>query len=172
MEHLTARQRKEDSGSGPLIWMGLALRLRLWVTGSLKSLDTQKSLMFLQWGGDESLSRSSSEKTAGGTVRVGAVGGQRWTGQRQRRGEAHRHLKSPLHTCYLIALLLTHGAGSHPIGREPTVLHPGIQSLLFGWQMFGVKSHCVQRKPLQKALALICPRYMCIMGNNRDIKSG
>eukprot|EP00064_Thunnus_orientalis_P000958 superscaffoldBa00000058_g959 len=41
--------------------------------GSLKYLDTQKGLMFLQWGSDESLSRSNSETTTGG-------GEQLWTG--------------------------------------------------------------------------------------------
>lgn len=44
--------------------------------GRLKYLDTQKGLMFLWWGGDESLSRSSSGMTTGGRAQL-------WTGEMQ-----------------------------------------------------------------------------------------
>lgn len=141
--------------------IGPSLDFRLWVMGSLKYLDTQKGLMFLCWGGDESLSRSSSGMTTRAERSWGQVRGN--------SGKAHHHFKPPSHTCYPIVLLVTHVAGSHPKARKPTVLHPVIQGL-FWWQMFGLKSHGVQRNFLQKAVALVCYWCMCMPGSNWDIK--
>lgn len=113
--------------------------------GSLKSLDTQKGLMFLHWGGDESLSRSGSETITGG-------GAQLWTGERQQREGTPPSQVTTSH-------LLPDAAASHPWRwiaprRQKTYCtapNCNPTGLLFWWQMFGVKSHCVQKKIFTKA---------------------
>lgn len=85
--------------------------------GSLKYLDTQKGLMFLSWGSDESLSRSSSEMSSGGR-------GWPWTGERrQREGTAASQVTAS-------HLLLDSTAFSPTAldrtekGQEKKILHP------------------------------------------------
>lgn len=76
------------------------------------------------------------------------------------RGKPHHHLKSPPHTCYLIALPLTHGAGWNPKGKKkekkPTVLHPVTQQLCCSDDRCLVWSHTVFKRNLYKRRFLSC----------------
>lgn len=113
--------------------------------GSLNYLDTQKGLMFLRWRGDESVSRSSSETTTGG-------GAWLWTGERRpREGTPPSQVTA---TCYPIALLIRHSAAWMASKRRKTYCTAPSNStgLLFWWQMFSVKSHCVQRNLCKRQL--------------------
>lgn len=132
---------------------------RLWVMGRLKYLDTQKGLMFLCWGGDESLSRSSSGMTTRAERSCRQVRGN--------SGKAHHHFKPLSHTCYPIVLLLTHGAGSHPKARKLTVLHPVIQGL-FWWQMFGYEITRRSKEIFTKGSCL-CVTDACVCQETTEI---
>lgn len=108
--------------------------------------------MLLRRGGDESLSRSSSETTTGG-------GTQLWTGERRQREATPPSQVTASH-------LLSDSIASHPRcwmkpkrqkrEKKPTVLHPVTQQLCCSDDRCLVWSHTVFKRNLYKRRFLSC----------------